>query len=78
VTATTEPGLEPIAGPPAPAVEGQPQEGAQRRRRRRRRRGRGRGQAVTQPGGESGENATAATDEQPTVAPAAGGESPEG
>ena len=49
VTAATEPGAE-IAGPPAPVVEGQPQEGGQRRRRRRRRRGRGRGQPLTQPG----------------------------
>ncbi len=76
LTASTEPGAE-ILGPPAPAVEGQPQEGGQRRRRRRRRRGRGRGQALTQPGGESGENAGAPPDDQPTTAPAAAGESPE-
>jgi hypothetical protein len=76
VTASTEPGNE-ILGPPAPTVEGQPQEGGQRRRRRRRRRGRGRGQALTPPVGEAGENATAPPDEQPTTAPASAGDSPE-
>jgi hypothetical protein len=77
-TATAEPGSE-ILGPPAPTVEGQPQEGAQRRRRRRRRRGRGRGQgqALNQPAGDSAETAGSPPDEQPTVAPAAAGESPE-
>jgi hypothetical protein len=77
---TVEPGTETGAQPP-PAVDGQPQEGAQRRRRRRRRRGRGRGPGLGQPAGQSGdnpENPVTPPDEQPTVAPAAAGDTPEG
>ncbi len=76
--ATAEPGTDPGAQAP-PAVDGQPQEGAQRRRRRRRRRGRGRG-GLGQPAGQLGDNTTnpgTPPDEQPTVAPAAAGDAPE-
>jgi ribonuclease E len=76
VTASTEPGAE-VGVPAPPTVDGQPQEGAQRRRRRRRRRGRGRGQVIGPAGGEAGENPAPPTDEQPTVAPAAAGDAPE-
>jgi AAA domain len=78
VTASTEPGAEGAGAttPAPPAVDGQPQEGAQRRRRRRRRRGRGRGQGLGQPGTPGDEGTSAPPGEQPTVAPAAG-DSPE-
>jgi hypothetical protein len=78
VTAATEPGSEGAAATAAPpAVDGQPQDGVQRRRRRRRRRGRGRGPGLGQTSAPSGDGATSPPDEQPTVAPAAAGDNPE-
>jgi hypothetical protein len=76
VTASTEPGAD-AAGAAPPAVDGQPQEGAQRRRRRRRRRGRGRGPGVQAPAGQSADGALAPPGDQPTAAPAAAGDAPE-
>jgi hypothetical protein len=77
VTASTsEPGAE-AGALAAPTVEGQPQEGGQRRRRRRRRRGRGRGAALGQQPGQPADGAGAPPEEQPTVAPAPAGDVPE-
>jgi hypothetical protein len=75
-SAPAEPGTETTAAAP-PTGEGQPQEGAQRRRRRRRRRGRGRGVGTGTPAAQPGDGAGAPVDEQPTVAPAATGDTPE-
>jgi hypothetical protein len=73
---TTEPGAE-TGAPAAPTIDGQPQEGLQRRRRRRRRRGRGRGAGLGQQPGQPGDTAGTPPDEQSTVAPAAAGDIPE-
>jgi hypothetical protein len=73
---TAEPGSE-TGAPVQPTLEGQPQEGAQRRRRRRRRRGRGRGAGLGQPAGQTGETTGPPPEQEATAAPAPAGDAPE-
>ena len=74
VIASTEPGAEGAAV--AAPVEGQPQDGTQRRRRRRRRRGRGRGPGMGQQAGQPSDGVAAPPGGEPAIAPAVG-DSPE-